>query len=100
MFEKRKLSYWPRILLPITGAFALVWFLVRVIPKPSRATYPCQRAAFPLASAFVIWLIGVCGTVLAARRSLRCYATRHYRAALLSTALTVLAHVRHFVDNF
>ena|ERR1035438_4696976 len=36
----------------------LAWFLLRVIPKPSRATYPCQRAAFPIASAFVLWLSG------------------------------------------
>jgi hypothetical protein len=41
------------------GAAALLWFLVRVIPKPSRATYPCQRAAFPMASSFIIWLCGV-----------------------------------------
>jgi hypothetical protein len=42
-----------------SGAAALAWFLVRVIPKPSRASYPCQRAAFPVASGFVLWLCGV-----------------------------------------
>jgi hypothetical protein len=50
---------WPWLVLKTSGAFALVWFLVRVIPKPSRASYPCQRAAFPLASSFVIWLCGL-----------------------------------------
>ena len=44
---------------PVVGLFALVWFLVRVIPKPSRAAYPCQRAAFPLAASFVIWVTGL-----------------------------------------
>jgi Domain of unknown function (DUF362) len=43
------------------GIGSLVWFLVRVIPKPSRAAYPCQRAAAPFASAFVIWLVAVLG---------------------------------------
>jgi hypothetical protein len=43
----------------LTGLAALIWFLVRVIPKPSRAAYPCQRAAFPVASAFVLWVVGV-----------------------------------------
>lgn len=43
----------------ILGFLALTWFLIRVIPKPSRASYPCQQAAFPLASAFLIWLIGL-----------------------------------------
>jgi hypothetical protein len=38
---------------------SLLWFLVRVIPKPSRAAYPCQRAAAPAASAFVLWLMAI-----------------------------------------
>lgn len=37
----------PWLLLPITGFLALVWFVVRVAPKPSRAAYPCQRLAAP-----------------------------------------------------
>jgi len=48
-----------KIVLIAIGLGALIWFLIRVIPKPSRATYPCQRAAFPLATAFVIWLTGL-----------------------------------------
>lgn len=40
----------------IAGFIAFLWFLIRVIPKPSRAAYPCQRVAFPLASGFIIWL--------------------------------------------
>jgi hypothetical protein len=44
--------------LILIGFLSLIWFLIRVIPKPVRATYPCQRAAFPFASSFVIWLTG------------------------------------------
>jgi len=54
---------WARWLLPITGLAALIWFLIRVVPKPSRAAYPCQRTAMPLASGFVVWLIGLIGSV-------------------------------------
>jgi len=43
----------------ISGAASLVWFLIRVIPKPSRASYPCMKAAAPLASSFVTWLLGM-----------------------------------------
>jgi uncharacterized protein (DUF362 family) len=57
-FSAQSRSNWSLILLPITGLLALVWFLCRVIPKPSRATYPCQQMAAPLASAFVAWAIG------------------------------------------
>lgn len=52
------------------GLASLVWFLVRVIPKPARATYPCQRAAAPLASGFLAWLAGLLGT-RALRRKLQ-----------------------------
>jgi hypothetical protein len=50
---------WPRRLGLLAGLASLAWFLVRVIPKPSRACYPCQRAAAPLASGFVVWLAGL-----------------------------------------
>ncbi len=53
---KKKVTLFKRIIPFILGLGALLWFLVRVIPKPSRATYPCQRAAFPMASAFVLWV--------------------------------------------
>lgn len=49
------------------GLVSLLWFLVRVIPKPSRAAYPCQRAAAPMASGFVLWLTGVVAARLAWR---------------------------------
>lgn len=48
-----------RLVWLLVSAFAFFWFLSRVIPKPIRATYPCQRAAFPLATTFVIWLLGI-----------------------------------------
>lgn len=47
----------------IIGLIALIWFLVRVIPKPSRAAYPCLQTAFPIASAFIIWLTGSLGFI-------------------------------------
>jgi len=74
----------------IIGFAALVWFLLRVIPKPSRATYPCQRAAFPVASAFVLWL---CGSVagLCSVAGLRRFVHRYRWAAAGLCALTLVA---------
>lgn len=54
--EFMKRLNWTKCISIFLGFFALCWFLIRVIPKPSRATYPCQQAAFPIASSFVIWL--------------------------------------------
>lgn len=69
-----------RCLFPIIGLFSVAWFLLRVIPKPSRAAYPCQRVAFPLASSFVLWLLGLAGSAIAFRR-----ARQHFtRARLLA----------------
>lgn len=54
-----------RLLTWGAGLCATIWFLLRVIPKPSRATYPCQRAAFPVASAFVLGILGFNARLLA-----------------------------------
>ncbi|MBN2136785.1 MAG: SMP-30/gluconolactonase/LRE family protein [Sedimentisphaerales bacterium] len=80
---------WPLLILPIVGFFSLIWFLVRVIPKPSRATYPCQRVAFPLASGFVIWLLGVVGSVAAFRKAKLSAAKRRYAVAVILAAASI-----------
>jgi hypothetical protein len=56
---------WSKVAVIVLGFSALIWFLIRVIPKPSRAAYPCQRAVFPIASAFVIWLTGTLTSMFA-----------------------------------
>lgn len=75
-------SQWSRWLAPLIGLGALIWFLVRVIPKPSRATYPCQRAVFPLASAFVIWLMGICGSWVGIRRARSLFRQQRFGAGV------------------
>ena len=47
----------PRVLLPLLGLLAIAWFLLRVIPKPSRAAYPCQRIAAGLGAGFLANLV-------------------------------------------
>ncbi len=48
-----------KVIFFLTGLASLIWFLIRVVPRPSRAAYPCQRVVFPVATAFVIWLSGI-----------------------------------------
>jgi hypothetical protein len=67
--------------MPIAGMLSLIWFLLRVLPKPSRAAYPCQRVAAPIASGFVVWLVAVLGSATAFRRG----------SALLKRSRRVLA---------
>jgi uncharacterized protein (DUF362 family) len=70
---------------------ALVWFLVRVIPKPSRATYPCQRAAFPVAAGFVVWLMGAFGSMVAIRKTRLHLREARWRMAAACLAMAVVA---------
>lgn len=54
-----------KVVFIIMGILATLWFLIRVIPKPQRAGYPCMKAAFPFMTAFVIWLLSVTGSLAA-----------------------------------
>lgn len=76
---------------PVAGLFSLLWFLIRVIPKPSRATYPCQRVAAPLAGSFVIWLAGIIGSAMAYRRAKVLLQRSRYVLAAILVAAAVLA---------
>jgi uncharacterized protein DUF362 len=76
--KPKKKRYWFNWMFPVGGILALLWFLIRVIPKPSRATYPCQQVAFPLASSLVIWLTGAVASVTAIRKAKRSFARSRY----------------------
>ena len=67
------------------GLASLLWFLVRVIPKPSRAAYPCQRIAFPVASSFVVWVLALAGSAFAWRKARNRHA-RFWKACLWGAA--------------
>ncbi len=42
----------------VLGIVSIVWLLLRVIPKPDRISYPCQRIAAANAVTFITWLFG------------------------------------------
>jgi hypothetical protein len=46
-----------KLLMPVIGFAALLWIVFRVATKPSRVSYPCVRAAMPLASTFLGYLL-------------------------------------------
>jgi hypothetical protein len=80
---------WVKWLFPLTGLAALIWFLIRVIPKPSRATYPCQRVAFPIASGFLVWLLGLAGATVAYHKAKRSLARARYVLAAICILISV-----------
>jgi hypothetical protein len=90
------------LLLPVVGGLSLLWFLLRVGPKPSRAAYPCQRAALPLAGAFLAWLAAVGVWMLARRQAMRLLAQSRYARAAACLAVAggaLLLAVQPFLES-
>jgi len=46
------------ILFHIVGIICIIWFLIRVVPKPDRIRYPCQQMSITVASGYItFWVI-------------------------------------------
>jgi hypothetical protein len=80
-----------KFLFPIVGLLSLIWFLIRVIPKPSRAAYPCMRIAAPLASSFVLWLIGLSATLFSFKKTRIAFRESSYGNMAIFTLFTILS---------
>lgn len=69
---KEKFDRWSipaKISFLILGFASTAWFLIRVVPKPSRAAYPCMRTAAPFMSAFIVYVLSFSGAFLAFRNA-------------------------------
>jgi hypothetical protein len=85
---KRK-TLWLWIVL---GLASVIWVLIRVVPKPSRATYPCQKVAQPLAAGFIAWLLGLAGSTLIMRRARRLFQRQRYVVGAICFATAILLY--------
>ncbi len=75
-----------KILFPLVGLAALIWVIIRVVPKPSRAAYPCQQVAIPMAASFLIWLTGTTVGVMLLKIARNYFSRKQLRASLLLAA--------------
>ncbi len=75
-----------KVFFSFLGIGSLAWFLVRVIPRPSRAAYPCMRVAAPIASTFVLWLLGIGTSFLFLKRAREYVRRSRYILALAALA--------------
>ena len=85
--------WWVKWLFPVVGLFSLIWFLVRVVPKPSRVAYPCQRVAGSLAGGFLIWIAGMMGSVFAYRRGKQLFLHSRLGKAALFLAIALVSGI-------
>jgi len=74
----------------VLGLASVIWVLIRVVPKPSRATYPCQKVAQPLAAGFIAWLLGLVGSTLIIRRARRLFQRQRYVVGAICFAMAAL----------
>ena len=82
-----------KIAFAVMGMLATLWFLVRVLPKPSRATYPCMRAAAPVMSSFILYLLGASATLFAFKKARRSLLNARYLAAGFFILIAISAAV-------
>ena len=61
---------WKGIWFHVAGIIAIIWFLVRVVPKPQRAQYPCQQVAMSISLGYIaFWGILFTGFVVWMRKA-------------------------------
>jgi len=75
----------------LLGIGSTIWFLIRVIPKPSRAGYPCMRAAAPFMSAFILYILSLSAIVVGIRNSKRNILKSNYAKASLFAFLAIIS---------
>ena len=83
----------------VISVLATIWFLVRVIPKPSRATYPCMQVVAPIMSGFVIWLIALSGAAFAFRKAKHKLLEARYIAAFLFHCYWDFSYISFYDTN-
>jgi hypothetical protein len=90
---------WAKSSFIILGVTSTLWFLIRVIPKPSRAAHPCMQAAFPIMSGFVIWILSLTGSTFAFRKAKNALFEARYLAAALFVVLGIFVANLYTIES-
>jgi hypothetical protein len=88
-----------RLLLPLTGLAALIWILIRVVPKPSRTQYPCVQAATPLASSFVLYIASWLGSAFFIKKARKYFRESRFILFLSSLVLGIILATSSFLQT-
>jgi len=91
----KSLNIWQKSIGFFIGIGALIWFIIRVVPKPSRASYPCQQAAFPIASAFVIWLTATVSSMFFFKKLAKAF-SKHRMVVTICGGFSMIVFVAWF----
>jgi hypothetical protein len=81
------LSFIPFLLI---GSGSLLWFIIRVIPKPDRIAYPCMKVAMPLAYSFITCLVTLAASVLFFKKAIAHFHINRYKYAFFFLAIGII----------
>ena len=91
---------WVKLSFLSLGIISTLWFLIRVLPKPSRATYPCMRSASPIMSGFVIWVISIIGSTYVFKRAKQKFIEAKYIAAFTLLFFGISSVSIYFTNSY
>ena len=86
-----KLTGWYTLLFPLVGFLALIWIIIRILPKPGRLQYPCMKVAAPLASGFLVWTAGLAISGLALFKARHWFKKSERMIALMFTFIGIIS---------
>jgi hypothetical protein len=75
LLSNAKMRKWA---MPLVSILALIWVLIRVIPKPQRATYPCMKVAIPFAASFILYAVAIGTSLVFFRQAIRKLASNRF----------------------
>jgi hypothetical protein len=88
-----------KIIFITISVLSTIWFLVRVIPKPVRATYPCMQIAAPAMSSFIIWIIAVTASWFSFKKAGTKFVQAKYLAASAFVIVALVFAFASFTNN-
>jgi len=92
IMKKRALTYKisAKFLFIVMGIASTAWFLIRVIPKPQRAGYPCMRTAAPMMSGFVLYILSLGGLTMLFKKSVANFKKAKYWSGAFAFVLAAV----------
>lgn len=85
-----------QVIFIIVGLLSTIWFLIRVIPKPDRAAYPCMQAAYPFMSGFVCYMLGLAATLFVFKKAKKQFINAKYFSSTVFLMVAIILAISFF----
>lgn len=85
--------------LPLFGILSLAWVIIRVLPKPQRATYPCMKVAIPFATSFLLYMSSLLASAYLFKQAFKKIGQTKYLLASLLILLGIFFSISTILVN-